>query len=60
MVNITVDRENKLFGMFPRIHMTDKCTYVESSTREYDMVSIVTVGAANAHSKSETSSVVYS
>ncbi|XP_037272495.1 putative lipid scramblase CLPTM1 [Rhipicephalus microplus] len=38
VVNITVDRENKLFGVFPRIRMADKCTYVESSTREYDMM----------------------
>ncbi|KAH9380566.1 hypothetical protein HPB48_017324 [Haemaphysalis longicornis] len=36
VVNITVDRENKVLGLFPRLRMADKCTYVESSTREYD------------------------
>lgn len=38
VVNITLDRENKILGIVPRVRMTDKCTYVESSTREYDMM----------------------
>lgn len=36
VVNITLDRQNKWLGILPRVRMSDKCTYVESSTREYD------------------------
>ncbi|CAN8022263.1 unnamed protein product [Ixodes persulcatus] len=36
VVNISLDRENRLFGVFPRVRMADKTTYVDSSTREYD------------------------
>lgn len=33
-----INRENKLFGIFPRIWFEDKSTYTESHTREYDVV----------------------
>ncbi|EEC06729.1 conserved hypothetical protein [Ixodes scapularis] len=36
VVNISLDRENRLLGIFPRVRMADKTTYVDSSTREYD------------------------
>ena len=34
-----VDRENLWFGIIPRISFADKETYVESETKQYDMVS---------------------
>ena len=34
-----VDRENLWFGIVPRISFADKETYVESETKQYDMVS---------------------
>jgi len=33
-----LNRENKLFGVIPRIQFEDKSTYTESHTKEYDMV----------------------
>lgn len=36
VVNISVDREQKMLGVFPKVVFTDKGSYVESSTREYD------------------------
>ena len=33
-----VDRENPWFGVIPRIRFDDKETYVESETKQYDMV----------------------
>ncbi|XP_070577187.1 putative lipid scramblase CLPTM1 [Ptychodera flava] len=36
VMSIKVDRENLLFGFLPRIVFSDKATYVESSTRQYD------------------------
>ena len=38
VVNIKVDRNQKLFGIFPKITYEDKGSYVESSTKEYDML----------------------
>jgi hypothetical protein len=38
VVNIKVDRNNKLLGIFPKISFEDKGSYVESSTKEYDMM----------------------
>lgn len=34
-----VDKENLWFGIIPRISFADKDTYVESETKQYDMVS---------------------
>ena len=34
-----VDKENLWFGIIPRISFADKETYVESETKQYDMVS---------------------
>lgn len=39
VVNIKIDRENKILGVFPRVVFEDKGSYVESSTKQYDMVS---------------------
>lgn len=33
-----MDRENPWFGVIPRISFADKETYVESETKQYDMV----------------------
>jgi len=33
-----LNRENKLFGIIPRVQFADKSTYTESHTKEYDMV----------------------
>ncbi|XP_032231498.1 cleft lip and palate transmembrane protein 1 homolog [Nematostella vectensis] len=38
VVNIKLDRENRILGMFPRISFEDKESYVESSTRVYDQM----------------------
>uniref|UniRef100_A0A1B6C3W8 Cleft lip and palate transmembrane protein 1 n=1 Tax=Clastoptera arizonana TaxID=38151 RepID=A0A1B6C3W8_9HEMI len=38
VVNIKVDKENKYFGIFPRLKFEDKGSYVESSTKEYDQL----------------------
>lgn len=43
VTNIEVDRTNKLFGLIPRIRITDKGSYVDSSTKEYDLVSKILV-----------------
>lgn len=36
-----VDKENRWFGLLPRISFTDKETYVESETKQYDMVRLI-------------------
>jgi len=36
-----LNRENKLFGIIPRVQFEDKSTYTESHTKEYDMVFII-------------------
>lgn len=36
VVDITLNRENKILGIFPRPVFTDKGSYIESSTRQYD------------------------
>lgn len=33
-----MDRENPWFGVIPRISFADKETYIESETKQYDMV----------------------
>lgn len=44
VVNVTVNWENKLFGIFPRIWFADKGSYVESSTRQYDNLAFKYMG----------------
>uniref|UniRef100_A0A4W6CMN8 CLPTM1 regulator of GABA type A receptor forward trafficking n=1 Tax=Lates calcarifer TaxID=8187 RepID=A0A4W6CMN8_LATCA len=36
VMDVRLDRENKIAGVFPRLVFTDKSTYVESSTKIYD------------------------
>ncbi|XP_053328642.1 putative lipid scramblase CLPTM1 [Spea bombifrons] len=36
VMDVRLDRENKIAGIFPRLTMKDKSTYVESSTKIYD------------------------
>ncbi|XP_074601103.1 uncharacterized protein LOC141855105 [Brevipalpus obovatus] len=36
VTNIEIDRTNKIFGIIPKIHIKDKGSYVNSSTREFD------------------------
>lgn len=38
VVNIKVDRNSKILGIFPRILFEDKGSYVESSTKQYDLL----------------------
>lgn len=44
VVNITFDPEQKWFGVIPRITFTDKGSYVESSTRQYDQMAFKYLG----------------
>uniref|UniRef100_A0A8B9HEM0 CLPTM1 regulator of GABA type A receptor forward trafficking n=1 Tax=Astyanax mexicanus TaxID=7994 RepID=A0A8B9HEM0_ASTMX len=36
VMDVRLDRENKIAGIFPRLVFKDKSTYVESSTKTYD------------------------
>ncbi|XP_075224777.1 putative lipid scramblase CLPTM1 [Lycorma delicatula] len=38
VVDINLDRENKILGFLPRVKFTDKGSYVESSTKQYDQL----------------------
>lgn len=38
VVDISLNRENKLLGILPRLKFTDKGSYVESSTKQYDQL----------------------
>ena len=38
VINIELVRDQKLFGILPMIRFSDKGSYVESSTRQYDQV----------------------
>jgi hypothetical protein len=38
VIDIKVDRENKWFGLVPRISFQDKSTYLESETKKYDII----------------------
>ncbi|GFO07340.1 cleft lip and palate transmembrane protein 1-like [Plakobranchus ocellatus] len=38
VVNAKLDRENKWLGVIPRISLTEKSTYTESHTKEYDIL----------------------
>uniref|UniRef100_A0A182S894 Cleft lip and palate transmembrane protein 1 n=1 Tax=Anopheles maculatus TaxID=74869 RepID=A0A182S894_9DIPT len=44
VVNINVSKENRIFGFLPRITFTDKGSYVESSTRQYDNLAFKYLG----------------
>ena len=37
-IDISINKELKLFGIFPTINFKDKGSYIESSTREYDIL----------------------
>lgn len=39
VTNIEIDREQKWLGLIPKVRLTDKGSYVQSSTKEYDVVS---------------------
>ncbi|XP_038641901.1 cleft lip and palate transmembrane protein 1 homolog [Scyliorhinus canicula] len=36
VMDVRIDRENKVAGIFPRLTIKDKSTYVQSSTKNYD------------------------
>ncbi|KAG8201779.1 hypothetical protein JTE90_027264 [Oedothorax gibbosus] len=36
--NIDIDRENKIFDLIPRVRLSYKGSYVQSSTKEYDIL----------------------
>ncbi|GLH01413.1 Uncharacterized protein GBIM_07572 [Gryllus bimaculatus] len=38
VMDINVNREARIFGFIPRINFTDKGSYIESSTKQYDMM----------------------
>lgn len=38
VVDFHLDREQKILGLFPKVIMTDKGSYVESSTKQYDQL----------------------
>lgn len=38
VVDIKLDKTNKILGIIPRIKLDDKGSYVESSTKEYDLL----------------------
>lgn len=38
VTNIKIDRVDKIFGVIPKIKFEDKGSYVESSTKQYDML----------------------
>lgn len=44
VVNVSINKENKILGIFPRIGFTDKGSYVESSTRQYDNLAFKYLG----------------
>lgn len=44
VVNINFNTENKYFGIIPHISFTDKGSYVESSTRQYDNLAFKYLG----------------
>lgn len=44
VVNVNFDYQNKFLGIFPRIWFTDKGSYVESSTKEYDKLAFKYLG----------------
>ncbi|BFZ07705.1 hypothetical protein BsWGS_10743 [Bradybaena similaris] len=38
VVNAQLDRENRILGIIPRLKFTEKSTYTESHTKEYDIM----------------------
>ena len=36
VMDVSVDRDNRLLGLFPRLKFEDKSSYVQSSTRQFD------------------------
>lgn len=44
VVNVSISRENLLFGFLPRITFSDKGSYVESSTKQYDNLAFKYLG----------------
>ncbi|PRD25551.1 UNVERIFIED_CONTAM: clptm1 [Trichonephila clavipes] len=38
VTNVEINREQKIFGIIPRIRLTDKGSYVESSTKQFDIL----------------------
>ncbi|XP_021917519.1 cleft lip and palate transmembrane protein 1 homolog [Zootermopsis nevadensis] len=38
VVDISIDYEARIFGFIPRIRFSDKGSYIESSTKQYDML----------------------
>jgi len=38
VLDVKIDRENRILGIIPKIILTDKGSYVKSSTREYDLL----------------------
>lgn len=44
VVNVNFDTENKWFGIMPRIWFSDKGSYVESSTKQYDNLAFKYLG----------------
>lgn len=44
VVSISIDKENKILGIVPRLVITDKSTYVESETKKYDQLAFKYLG----------------
>ena len=44
VVNVTVNYEQKLFGIIPRVWFTDKGSYAESPTKQYDYLAFKYLG----------------
>ncbi|KFM77446.1 Cleft lip and palate transmembrane protein 1-like protein, partial [Stegodyphus mimosarum] len=38
VTNVEINRDSKIFGIIPKIKLTDKGSYVQSSTKEYDVL----------------------
>ncbi|XP_005100873.1 cleft lip and palate transmembrane protein 1 homolog isoform X2 [Aplysia californica] len=38
VVNAKIDRENPIFGFIPRVSLSEKSTYTESQTKEFDIL----------------------
>uniref|UniRef100_A0A1I7UG14 Cleft lip and palate transmembrane protein 1 homolog n=1 Tax=Caenorhabditis tropicalis TaxID=1561998 RepID=A0A1I7UG14_9PELO len=46
VMNVSIDRENKWFGVIPRVVFADKGSYVESETKVYDQMAFKYLGCA--------------
>lgn len=44
VVNIKIDREQKILNVFPRIKIEDKGSYIESSTKQFDIMAYKYLG----------------